>query len=50
MDRVLSPDLLRRRSQTLVPSFESLRPPDAGSDATISEETIEELRALGYIQ
>ncbi len=50
MNRVLSPDLLRRRSQTLVPSFESLRPPDAGSDATISEETIEELRALGYIQ
>jgi hypothetical protein len=50
MDRVLSPDLLRRRAETLVPSFEDLRPTNAGSDATISEETLEGLRALGYIQ
>jgi predicted AlkP superfamily phosphohydrolase/phosphomutase len=50
MDRVLSPDLLRRRTHTLVPSFEDLRPADVGTDATVSEETLEALRALGYIQ
>lgn len=50
MVRVLSPDLLRRRAHALVPSFEDLRPSDTGGDATISEETLEELRALGYIQ
>jgi len=37
-------------THTVVPSFDDLRPTDAGNDGTIAEETLEALRALGYIQ
>lgn len=51
MERVVAPRLLDRRPATLIPSFDHIRPsviaPRAG---TLSEETLRQLRALGYIQ
>jgi hypothetical protein len=50
MERVLEPGLLRERPVQTVASFDHLYVPEAAIEGTISEETLEQLRALGYIQ
>jgi hypothetical protein len=53
MARVISPELLSARPQLLVDSFEHLRNVEDGESAdegTMSEQTLEQLRALGYLQ
>lgn len=49
-ERVLARDLLRSTPISFVPSFDHLRPPEVEDQGTLSEETLEQLRALGYIQ
>jgi predicted AlkP superfamily phosphohydrolase/phosphomutase len=52
MSRLMSPELLKRRPVVLVDDFEYLR--EAGRDSqdegTLSEQTLEQLRTLGYLQ
>jgi predicted AlkP superfamily phosphohydrolase/phosphomutase len=51
MARVLAPELLRQRPLVLVESFEHLRTTgDDEQQGTLSEQTLEQLRALGYLQ
>lgn len=50
MERTVDPGLLSRRPVLAVSSFDHLRAAEAEVDGTISEETLEQLRALGYIQ
>ena len=51
MERIVAPAVLDRRTATLVPSFDHIRPAEVAPRAgTLSEETLQQLRALGYIQ
>lgn len=53
MARVLAPELLRQRPHLLVESFEHLRATgdeEQQEEGTLSEQTLEQLRALGYLQ
>jgi hypothetical protein len=50
MEQVVDLGLLRSRPVQAVPSFDHLSVPEAEIEGTISEETLERLRALGYIQ
>jgi predicted AlkP superfamily phosphohydrolase/phosphomutase len=50
MEPALDPELMSRRPVTMVSSYDHLRTPQAETEGTISQETLEQLRALGYIQ